>query len=989
MMKRGKQLLGMALIIIMAFIFATCAEAEDGVIYSDIIAGIDYDSVVVDGDATFFSSVMSDGTVVRFEGTNISIDADGVTLKPESAVTSLDAVGTIYVYQASVKDGEQSPIGEQWLDIGYGYTNSADRISMERASDVYADALMGYSAAVWNDDVSLSIADFEPNFVFIKSSSGNTADITVTSLTIGYDPSQKFTDIEVARRALPDYFVHFEAFFETADTVYEEEHEKEYPESYEEVYENTDPIEIEKLSENVLDESKTAESGVIYSDIIAGIDYDSISVDGDVTFFSSVMSDGAVVRFEGKNISITDEGITMNLNGSVTSLDAVGKIYEYSGDVKDKDEAYANDQWISIGYGYTFSADKISVERASEVLTHSLYLQQASTLSPELTVSVASYEPNFVYVETADYNTAAFTLTSLTIGYNPAEKVTAITDLELYAYRYGYYMEGEPYDYAKEDKADEEAGEYDFYLQLKLEVLDEYGTDDCGYNENWMWFLPNDFYEVGDLKDADGNVLDKETARIHEGYTLDVSVGDYDFTLELPMAELYTGAQTLKEARPYSTLTAVGEQNALVVPVVWADQTDLVSDELYALYQKELGRLIDAQGNPIGDFSDANDEVFSLTEYFDAASYGRLKLSSFMTDWYYTDKTFAGDYEYIFPEINFADEVLRWVKATYPDTDWTQFDRDGDGAVDAIVFISVGLSQDESYMPASFGGAVHSTGNSYGKLAGTREDPQANCFLTVNHSFLMDGKINTLIHEFSHNFGLNDYYDTSYSGVDAVGGYDMEGSNAGDWNAYSKLAAGWIEPQIVSGLASGESVELTIGSLALTDDVIVLPAAGAQYGGPFGEYVTIDLLSPDGVNAYDAAEYGLESTVGVRISHVNANMRSVTESDGVLGEIEDNGNVIGMELHSNSYDETFGIYNVEVIQSGGENTFTNLDNLMPTLRAEDLFYEGDTFTAAAYDQFFYHGLMDNGMELGYRVDILSIGTDAEGNPTATVRITAD
>lgn len=953
--------------------------AETGGIYSDIIAGIDLNSIWYEGDTTFFSSIMSNGSVIRFEGTNISVDEDGLTLNPESRITALDAIGTIYLYRATIKDGSTDPVRSQNLNVGGGYSFDPEITSVDRADELSANGTSGLSAADWNNDCMASMIQYQPNFVFFDAAPQNTLAITLTSLTVGYDPSEKYTDSSYVEEYLTGYFhehtggapsgnTETKPALETAETDYAEG----------------------ELLEGDISDIEMAKPSAITSDIVAGLDRNSISVDGDTTFFSSVMSDGSVVRFEGKNISITADGIAMNPSSSITSLDAVGKIFQYSGNVRNQDEAPASEQWIGFGYGYTFSADKTSVEHASDIFTSSGYTNQAFMLEPDYTVSVAFHQPNFIYIDAKEFNTAAFTLTSLSIGYNPEEKVTAITDMDLYAYRYGYYMEGEPYNFAKEDKADEASGDYDFYLQLKLEVMDEYGIDDLGKNENWVWFLPNDFYEVGDLKNAEGNVLDKQTARVHAGTTLDVTVGDYSFTLELPMADLYEGAQTLNEARPYSTQSAVGEKHTLVVPIVWADQTGLVSDELYAHYQKALGKLIDGQGTPTSDLTDADDDFFSLTEYFDTASYGQLEISSFMTDWYYTDKTFTGDYEYIFPEVEFADEVLQWVKETYPDTDWTQFDQDGDGCVDAMIFISVGLSQDGSYMPASFGGAVHSTGNSYGKRAGTQQDPQANCFLTVNHAFLMEDTINTLIHEFSHNFGLNDYYDASYSGgVDAVGQYDMESSNVGDWNAYSKLAVGWMDPQIVSGLASGESIDLTIGSSALTDDMIILPAAGTQYSGPFGEYVMIDLFSPDGVNAYDAAEYGLENTVGVRISHVNANMRSTTESDGAIGDVQDNGNIIGTELYTNVYDDTFGFYNVEVIQAGGVNTFTDLNNLRSALSAEDLFQAGDTFTAEEYDQFFYQGRMDNGMALGYRVEIIRIDTDDDGHPSATIRITAE
>lgn len=999
--------LAMVLAMTMLFLAAyACAEevmdeetlteiimAQPGVLTSDIVAGIDYSSIVADDDTTFFVSIMSDGTPIRFEGTNLSILEDGILLKPGSTLTSVDAIGTIYLYHATIANGEDNAIAEQYLDIGYGYTFA--ETSVDRARDVCVELRNGYPVPLWNDGTGFTLAYYLPNFVYIMGANGNTEDITLTSLRVGYDPEAKVTNISDIIDVLPS---HFYTFAENANRPTGSEVPSEQSYAFTEeiyiaeddgtpVYSGIPADEDSVIDEYTLADMNMSQPNALYSDIVAGIDRSSIQIDGSATFFTSIMSDGTPVRFEGTDIVITEDGILMSPTSSVTSLDAVGKISVYRAAIKDNTVSPVCDQMLNVGYGYTFSSEKTSVARATDVYTYQISGYPAVVWSEETQISVAFYAPNFVYFKSYDYNWESFTLTSLTIGYIPDEKVTTITSVALDPVSYGYYAQGELYNAAKETKADSSINEYDFYLTLKQDVLDEIGVDD---EQSYLHFLPHSFYEVGDLRDAQGNAVSKENARVYEGYTLDVTIGESTFAVALPIAPLYEGAQTFKEARPYSTLEAIGKQHTLVIPVVWADQTDLVSDELYALFQKELGSLIDEQGNPLGDLSDANDESFSLSEYFGFSSYGQLEISSFLTDWYYTDKVFAYDYEFIFPEIDFADEVLRWVKQTYPNTDWTQFDQDGDGVVDSIVLLSVGLSQNEGYTPASFGGAVHSTGNNYGMLAGTQADPQANCFLTVNLSFLKDGETHTLIHEFSHNFGLNDYYDSTGYGINAVGEYDMQSGSVGDWNAYSKLAVGWMQPQIISGLASGESVELTIRSSALTGDVIILPAAGTQYTGPFSEYVMIDLLSPDGVNAYDAAQYGLQETVGVRISHVNAQLRRATESEGVVGYIHTNGNVIGMELYSNNYEEDgFGIYNIEVIQSGGKNTFTNLEQMSPTLRVDDLFYAGDVFTAQDYEEFFYDGLMDSGMPLGYTVRILDIGTDAQGNPLATLRITAD
>ena len=45
-----------------------------------------------------------------------------------------------------------------------------------------------------------------------------------------------------------------------------------------------------------------------------------------------------------------------------------------------------------------------------------------------------------------------------------------------------------------------------------------------------------------------------------------------------------------------------------------------------------------------------------------------------------------------------------------------------------------------------------------------------------------------------------------------------------------------------------------------------------------------------------------------------------------------------------------------------------------------------TFTTEAYREFFRDGRMDDGSEFGYRITVVSIDQDANGEYTATVRI---
>jgi hypothetical protein len=246
---------------------------------------------------------------------------------------------------------------------------------------------------------------------------------------------------------------------------------------------------------------------------------------------------------------------------------------------------------------------------------------------------------------------------------------------------------------------------------------------------------------------------------------------------------------------------------------------------------------------------------------------------------------------------------------------------------------------------------------------------------------LLDG--GTLQHEFAHGLGLIDYYDVTYSGIDAVGMYDMQSSNIGDWNVYSKYSVGWIEPEIVDGLTSGQYVDITIGSFGTTGDSIIVPVDGNDPTSPFSEYMAINLFSDCGLDGYYAGEFGLENCEGVRIYHIDGRMEY---RDYVPLDYPDMESVpIGTIHFANDYKES-GCYNVELIQAGRINTFTDKNDLRPQIMPEDFFRAGDTFTLESYGDFFFEEKTDCEMDFGYSIRVISITGHGE-NAQAVIRIT--
>ncbi len=724
-------------------------------------------------------------------------------------------------------------------------------------------------------------------------------------------------------------------------------------------------------------------------DFVASILPDSVktNADGTVTF-TSVAPNGNEVRFYGENVTVTPGSIQVHPHGRIVSLDAIGRIYTMQFGISDPGSE--KNQCCVFG-GYNFDG-LTSVDSIDQLMFCTGWGKHASHYDSTPTYEMAHFQPNYLafgsepFVQTRTNNEDSFTVTSCIVGYDDSSLHTGIRDMTLYFDNYGAYMEGERYNPEKE-VFDLEGENIPFALALIPDLQHELyplSTEELAKNNSYsVEGSVGGHFIIGDLKDAEGNVLDKNNARVYEGTTLEVTIGQYSIDMPLPVIPRHEGAQNLHELTPWAVPEATGTLNTLVIPIAWQDQPESRSDEAYASFRSEMGRVMDENGN-ITDYSDGlADGRMSVSGYFDAASYGKLTVNSFVTDWYDAPYDFAV-MESQMPDDLFLQDMMTWLYETYPDMDWSQFDRDGNGYFDSVILLNAGTGSFDGYIVSSFSGGVTVRRSYVNDYVGTSARPGLNGYVICHSALFWD---DVIIHEFGHVLGLIDYYDVTYSGIDAVGRHDMQSANCGDWNPYSKYAVGWIEPQVVTGLESGQSVEITIGSFAHTGDAIVIPIAGDSLSGPFGEYIMVDLFVGDGINGYGAEDTSLDGARGVRIYHVNATMeyRELESEDA----FNPGTHAIGTIHYANDYKmDGSGLYNVEVIQAGRDNTFTDVTNLRAQLQPGDLFEAGDVFTTARYSEFFVDGRMDDGRELGYTVEIVSITTDANGETVATIRITA-
>jgi len=720
-------------------------------------------------------------------------------------------------------------------------------------------------------------------------------------------------------------------------------------------------------------------------DVVSNLKWDTVETrsNGDV-YFETVRPDGKSVAFIGTGITLSKDGISVAPGGQIISLDAIGRICAYEATLN-KEKPYHSSDWLNVKGGYTFT-DKTQVENVKE-----LYCADGVGVSigdeDTIWLSVMETQPNFAALNTMRWNKETFTLSEFSIYYDASEETTAVIGIGLAAEQNGTYLEGERYYAKKETQADASKKLYNFYLvvvpELKYELNPKTVEERMKLNSySAVYFVETGKYTVGDLKDANGKVLDKNTAKVNPGTTISVTVGNYTKDVALTTVERYEGASNLHDLVPCVYPEATGTLNTIVIPIAWRDEPEHATDKEWTMFQEELGRVMNEAGE-VTDYSEglAAKNRFSLSQYYDMASYGKLEVQSFLTDWYEAPYDFAQMSTEI-PDEQFMKEVMDWLYKTYPDMDWSRFDKDANGYFDGIILLNAG-EVTGAYYPGSFSGGIMMRNSSTPEEAGTTKHPAYNAYVCISASRFKD---NTMLHEFGHILGLEDYYDTTYAGIDALGKYDMMSGNMGDWNSFSKYAAGWITPEIVTGLKSGESVEIEIGAFTTTGDAIVIPAAGSKDGGSvFSEYIMIDLFTDDGLNKYDAGRFpngtpsGLEGAVGVRMYHVNATMRKKEMSEGGKQY------TIGVPHYSNNYDTTgYGLYLVELIQAGASNLFTVPEAHDYYLNESDLFGAGSTFTAETYSEFLYDGKMDTGEAFGYEITVVSVSDGEE--PKAVISI---
>ena len=468
-------------------------------------------------------------------------------------------------------------------------------------------------------------------------------------------------------------------------------------------------------------------------------------------------------------------------------------------------------------------------------------------------------------------------------------------------------------------------------------------------------------YEEGLLTYENKKPLSKEKAGSLNNEYPNVNTLDLDTTyLDYTSNSFYTSIDSMP---------STGDVNLLIIPVKLKDYSGNVNEKVRNdIYKAYFGETKDTGWH-------------SVASYFYESSYGNLRISGTVSDWYAPNVS-TSDIKNSDVTNKLVKSAANWYKDKY-NSNLSEFDSDKDGYVDNICLIY--------NAPAHYKNNENLWAYTYwiqdGK-SGTINQPTPNTYFWASCSFMyesnrLDIDAHTYIHELGHVMGLDDYYNYDpNSKYGASGGFLMQDYNVGDHDPYSKMALGWIKPNIVTG-----TTKIQLEPFAKSGQVLVFKPSGNMKS-PFDEYLIMDYYTPDGLNkedSYHVYKYGYPkgpTDSGLRIWHVDA--RLIENYNPELGKVTLTNEIIKGNRYvfamSNSTDDDYGSpissfrdYKLlHLLQQQNVNTFKNGD----FFSLNDLWKKGDTFSMSQYSNFFVNkGKFNSGSSMNFNIKINEVNKD--------------
>ncbi len=311
--------------------------------------------------------------------------------------------------------------------------------------------------------------------------------------------------------------------------------------------------------------------------------------------------------------------------------------------------------------------------------------------------------------------------------------------------------------------------------------------------------------------------------------------------------------------RPEKIITPIkGSRKALVLLVDF-------SDKPHSYSSSEFTQLL------------FNDGTGSMKDYYNKVSYGEFSLDGVAAEWvraphpysYYCNKENSphgfGDYPG-----NVFGLVEDAVKLADANVDFSQFDLDGDGYVEALFVVHSGAGAEESGDSNVIWSHKSSFGDAHEVIPAIPEFVEVDGVKVNVYSMEPESLKNAMItigvfcHEFGHVLGLPDLYDIDYSSV-GVGNFcimasgswlgNPTGSSPAHFCAWCKYAVGWIEPIALERNGTMEIKNAQIQAVANSPTVYRLlenPSGTSDWlqGSGTGEYFLVENRQQIGYDSY-------------------------------------------------------------------------------------------------------------------------------------------
>jgi immune inhibitor A len=188
----------------------------------------------------------------------------------------------------------------------------------------------------------------------------------------------------------------------------------------------------------------------------------------------------------------------------------------------------------------------------------------------------------------------------------------------------------------------------------------------------------------------------------------------------------------------------------------------------------------------------------------------------------------------------FAIDTVRGVNAVDPDFDWAQYDTDGDQVVDHLMLIHAGIDgsagggEQGVYSLWAHSWDMYCDNDGDGELEwgcivqgeDTPDDPTDDIYAANYTHIPEDADIGVVVHEYGHDIGMPDFYDTSGATNNSSSHWDA--MNSGSWNGelggshptpfnpWTRWVFGWSDPLQVN--YDDPAVEVMIGQSDPTPD---------------------------------------------------------------------------------------------------------------------------------------------------------------------------